>query len=97
MPTQIVTTDDLQILKNELVSEFKALLKEISGTTEKKETKWIKSPQVRRILNISPGSLQHLRITGIIPYTKMGGTLYYDYDDIQKILTDGKTKPKGLL
>lgn len=93
MPAQIVTTDDLQILKNELISEIKALL-EIGGTTEKKETKWIKSPQVRRILNISPGSLQHLRITGVIPYTKMGGTLYYDYDDIQKILNDGKTTHK---
>jgi hypothetical protein len=91
MPAQIVTTDDLRELKVELLEDFKRLLKEHGGQPSKK---WLKSPEVRKLLNISPGTLQNLRINGTLPYTKMGGALYYDYEDIQKILQANKTHNK---
>jgi len=91
MPTQIVTTDDLLELKVELLENFKRLLKEHGGQPSKK---WLKSPEVRKLLDISPGTLQNLRINGTLPYTKMGGALYYDYEDIQKILLANKTQNK---
>ncbi|NJK96525.1 MAG: helix-turn-helix domain-containing protein [Chloroflexia bacterium] len=87
MPAQIITTDDLWEFKIELLEELKRLLKENRGQTSKK---WLKSPEVRKLLNISPGTLQNLRINGTLPYTKIGGALYYDYEDIQKIFLANK-------
>jgi len=86
MAATVLTTDDLQQFKHELLSEIKHLFKE-----EKPEPKkWLKSSQVRKMLNISPGTLQSLRINGILPYSKVGGSMYYAYDDLLKILKDNK-------
>lgn len=84
---QIITTEDLNEFKLELISEIKQLLKENKGEPSKK---WLKSYEVRQILNISPGTLQNLRLNGTLPYTKIGGVIYYDYADMQKMLQTGK-------
>jgi hypothetical protein len=90
MPAQILTTDDLFTFKSELLEEIKKMLKENSGQPVKK---WLKSYEVRKILGISPGTLQNLRINGTLPYTKIGGVIYYEYNDIQKMLQANKCKP----
>jgi hypothetical protein len=83
MESEVITTDDLREFKMELLTDLKKLLKEYSGQPVKK---WLKSREVREILNISPGTLQNLRIKGTLPYTKIGGVMYYDYADIQNML-----------
>ena len=88
MPAQILTTDDLREFQEVLLEEIKKLLRQ-SGVQPTK--KWLKSPEVRKMLAISPGTLQNLRINGTLPYTKIGGVIYYDYEDIQKMLADHKT------
>ena len=70
-----------------MLDDIKRLLKEVSGQPVKK---WLKSYEVRKILNISPGTLQNLRINGTLPYTKIGGVIYYDYSDIQEMLQSRK-------
>jgi hypothetical protein len=87
MPAQILTSDDLREFKVELISEIEKLLRQ-NGIQPVK--KWLKSPDIRKMLNISPGTLQTMRINGTLPYTKIGGVIYYDYDDIQKMLQDRK-------
>ncbi len=87
MATEIITTDDLREFKIEMLSEIKQLLKEYNGQPSKK---WLKSYEVRKILNISPGTLQNLRLNGTLPYTKIGGVIYYDYSDIQDMLQSRK-------
>jgi hypothetical protein len=52
--------------------------------------KWLKSNQVRKMLLVSPGTLQNLRINGTLPYTKIGGVIFYDYEDIKKMLEKHK-------
>ncbi|WP_316931078.1 hypothetical protein [Chryseobacterium oranimense] len=32
--------------------------------------------------------MQNLRINGTLSYTRVGGTLYYNYKDIEKMLND---------
>lgn len=86
---QLVTIDDLLSLKFELLSEIKKLLKETSGQPVKK---WLKSHEVRKLLDISPGTLQHLRVNGTLPFTKIGGVIYYDQEDITGMLQSGKSK-----
>jgi len=87
MATEIITTDDLREFKIELLADIEKLLKQNSGTTSKR---WLKSYEVREVLNISPGTLQHLRVSGVLPFTKIGGTIYYEYTDIQKMIEDNK-------
>ncbi|WP_159517964.1 helix-turn-helix domain-containing protein [Sunxiuqinia indica] len=89
MPSEILTTDDLREFKTELFSELKKLFKENQGLTTKK---WLRSGEVRKLLGISPGTLQNMRINGTLPFTKMGGVLYYDSGDIHKILESGKSQ-----
>jgi hypothetical protein len=87
MPTEIVTTDDLREFKIELLGEIKKMLKEHHGQPAKK---WLKSYEVRELLNISPGTLQNMRINGTLPYTKIGGVMFYDYEDIKKMLHENQ-------
>jgi len=49
-----------------------------------------KQNEVIKLLSISPGTLQNLRLNGILPFTKIGGVLYYGHEDIQKTLQDNK-------
>ena len=86
MEISIVTKEDLQQLKNELLEEIKRLL-EKENTAQKE---WLRSSEVRKLLNISAGTLQTLRINGSLSYTKVGGTLFYSYKDIQKLLSGAK-------
>jgi hypothetical protein len=93
MSAQILTTDDLHEFKIELLEEIRQLLKEHGGEPSKK---WLKSYEVRKILNISPGTLQNLRLNGTLPYTKIGGVMYYDYADIQEMLQSRKQSQPNL-
>mgnify|MGYP003584856634 FL=1 len=78
---QVVTKRDLLNFGNLLLSEIKN-----SKTTETPTKQWLKSAEVREILKISPGTLQNLRINGILKYKRIGGTIYYNYEDIVKML-----------
>ena len=85
MNVELITKNDLNELKKEIISELTDLLKD---NTQKK--KWLKSADVRELLNISSGTLQNLRVNGTLPYTKMGKTIYYEYDDVTAILKKNK-------
>jgi hypothetical protein len=87
MPTSIITTDDLRDFKIELLDDIKTILsKQTSGTLKK----YLKSSEVMEMLQISPGTLQNLRINGTLPYSKMGGIIFYDSEDIQKVMNDSR-------
>ncbi len=85
MPTEIVTTDDLREFKIDLLKEFKQLLAAHHGQPSKK---WLKSYEVRELLGISPGTLQNLRVNGTLPFTKIGGVIFYDSGDINKMMKE---------
>ena len=88
MAANIITLEDLQNFKKELIEEIKILLSQRPATPIRK---WLKSHEVRRLLTVSPGTLQNLRVNGTLPFTKIGGVIYYDYEDIQKMLEGHKT------
>jgi hypothetical protein len=85
MPAQVVTLEDFHELKMEL-AEIRKLVRTLKGESKR----WLKSPEVRKLLGISAGTLQNLRVNGTMPYTKMGGILYYDQEDILKIMLENK-------
>jgi hypothetical protein len=82
MNVDLLSKEDLKIFKTELLNEIKEMIK--PGTGQSKQ--WVKSAEVRKMLSISPGTLQNLRINGTLRYTKIGGMMYYKLEDITKIL-----------
>ena len=86
MAIAIITKEDLQQFKIELLESIENLLQ--GKKTEEKL--WLRTSEVRKLLNISSGTLQNLRINGTLPYSKIGGVLFYNYKDIEKLLTDFK-------
>lgn len=90
MPTEIITTDDLREFKMELLDAFKKILKEENKPRTKK---WLKSREVCKLLGVSSGTLQTLRAKGTIPYAKVGGVMFYDADNIRKMLEQSQVKP----
>jgi hypothetical protein len=91
MPANIVTTDDLRDFKIELLDEFKSLL---TKQSQGKLKRYLKSNEVMELLQISPGTLQNLRINGTLPYTKVGGIIFYDSEEIQKVMADNRIHNK---
>lgn len=87
MPANIITLEDLQSFKRDLIDEISKLLAEHDPKPKKK---WLKSNEVRKMLLISAGTLQTLRINGTLPFTKVGGVMYYEYEDILKMLEKNK-------
>lgn len=84
MPTSIITTDDLREFKMELLDDIKNLLE---NQSKGKLKRYLKSSEVMDLLQVSPGTLQNLRINGTLPYTKIGGIIYYDTEEIQNVMT----------
>jgi hypothetical protein len=90
MVANIITVDDLRTFKQDFLEELVNVLEQRQTTPARK---WLKSHEVRKLLTISPNTLQSLREKGTLPYTKIGGVIYYDFDDIKKMLDENKTKP----
>ncbi|MET3981258.1 hypothetical protein ABIB62_003664 [Mucilaginibacter sp. UYP25] len=86
MNVELVTKEDLRELENNLLNAIKQIIKPGPGDAKK----WLKSVEVRKLLNISPGTLQNLRINGTLHYTKIGGIMYYKLEDINKVLEGGQ-------
>lgn len=62
----------------------------LEGNASKPAKRWLKSMEFRKLLNISYGTLQTLRNNGKLPYTKIGGLIYYDAVEIDQILSNDK-------
>lgn len=82
MTVNIITQEDLQEFKEELLAEIKNLF-QIKNSEQKL---WLRSSEVKELLKISTGTLQNLRVSGNLSYTRVGGTIYYNYKDIEKML-----------
>jgi hypothetical protein len=86
---QLITVGDLEKFRNDLIHEIKSLLKEGTSTPAKK---WLKSTEVKKLLGISTGTLQNLRMNGSLSYSKLGGIIFYDYNEIAKLLKDNEQR-----
>ena len=88
MAASIVTIEDLQNLKQDLLVEFQKILSQRPGTLNKK---WLKSYDLMKLLGVSHGTIQNFRDSGMLPFTKIGGVIFYDIDDVQKMIQDNKS------
>jgi len=91
MATEIITKEDLQEFGERLLQQIGNML----GQVVAEPKKWLKSYQVKNMLKISSNTLQTLRDNGTIPFTKIGGILYYSSEDIRKVLS-GEVRSKRI-
>jgi len=87
MAINVVTVDDLDNFRHKLLEDLKTIIQ----TKAPKQMQWLKSSEVRKVLKISPGTLQNLRINGTLSFTKIGSIIYYKQDDIEAMLSKNKS------
>jgi len=86
MDVELITKEDLIEFESKLLSEIKKIV-QFGG--ERGEKRWLKSNEVRKLLKISPGTLQNLRINGTLNFTRIGSIIYYKQEDINQLLERG--------
>lgn len=84
MNLEIITREDLNVLKQEIIEALKPV-----GNSQNK--RYLRSAEVRKLLGISAGTLQNMRINGSLPYSYIGTTIFYEYDQIVKIFNDNRS------
>ena len=82
MAIEVITREDLHEFRHLLLND----LKDIIQSKPQSEKQWLKSNEVRKLLAISPGTLQNLRVNGTLNYKRIGGIIFYKYEDILKML-----------
>jgi len=86
MGTPIITQADLDQFKEDVINELRILMAKEKDI----KTKWLKNTEVKKMLQISHSTLQTLRANGTLSYSKIGGILYYDAEEIEKMMEDNK-------
>jgi hypothetical protein len=89
MAAEIVTVEDLQRFRIQLLNELKECIQQLKKETSTSTVEGYKTKHLRKILDCSNGKLQALRISGKLHCNKVGGTLYYRREDVQKLLNEG--------
>jgi hypothetical protein len=83
---ELITKADLEHLKIEIKEIIINLIDDSFS-----KNKWLKSNEVQKMLDISSGTLKNLRLNGVLPHSKIGGTMYYNYGDILSVLNKNKS------
>jgi len=86
-----ITKEDLQQFGALLVGTVRKIIEGAKG--EGKETadpEWLKSRAVRKLLDISPGTLQNLRVTGKVRFKKVMGSYYYSKADLTALFNESQ-------
>ncbi len=81
MSAEIVTIEDLEKFRIRLLTDLAKMMQKPDPVEP-----LLRSAQVRKILNISPGTLQKLRVKGILSYTRLDGSFRYRLTDVEQAL-----------
>jgi len=90
MTVELITKDDLEQFRQTMLQDLKLLL---TKRTEEPQ-KYLKSYQVKNMLKISGGTLHTLRANGTLKFTRIGQIIYYNYEDIMKLMEGTKKMGK---
>ena len=75
-----------------LITEFEKKIEQMDGIIDIMQNnnfcsmeKWVIGEKLMKIFGISKRSLQNYRDTGILPYSMIGGKIYYNMTDIEEL------------
>ncbi len=93
MAIEVLTKEDLNEFRQDLLKD----IKEILHLKPPQSKQWLKSTEVRKLLNISPGTLLTLRVNKTLSYTRIGSIIYYASGDIEKVMERNKINSEPTL
>lgn len=73
---------DIEALRGDLLSLTKT-------HSQKLAEEWLDSQQVLFLLNISPRKLKTLRDNGMMPFSRIGGKVFFRTSDVEHLLEQG--------
>ncbi len=90
MNIKIDINEEFRDVKNELLKEFKEIIRnEVSDHLSKK---WIRAKELQKLTGWSSSTIQTYRSNGALTYSKVGGTVFYDIHALNNLLeTNSKT------
>ena len=77
-----MTHEDYQALDEKL----SRILSLVSSTEKVEPNPVMKSAEVKRILHCTDATLKNYRDQGKLPYSKIGGTYYYEKEKVEALL-----------
>ena len=81
-----VTKDDLRQFGLLLLNDIRKIMEDSQRSEEESlDPEWLKSRVVRKLMDMSAGSLQNLRVTGKVRFKKVLGSYYYNKTDLRKL------------
>ncbi len=83
---EILSKQDLELFRIRMISDIEKIL--VANFSPQEDFGWLRSKAIRKIMDISPATLQNLRITGKIRFKKVMGSYYYNKEDLQKLFED---------
>lgn len=90
---EIITKEDLRQFGLQLLDKMRIIVQETTpAQTELVQPEWLKSKAVKKLLDISAGSVQNLRVTQKVRFKKVLGSYYYNKEDLQKLFNDEPDK-----
>lgn len=78
--------EDLEKFRIRLLADLGAMIKRSEAVQP-----LLTSGQVRKLLNISPATLQKLRVNRKLPYIKLEGAFRYRVEDVERITNAHKS------
>ncbi len=81
MNLEIITREEFNSFKQEVLEALKPVI-------NNQPKQYLRSAEMRKMLNISAGTLQNMRINGTLPFIKVGSTILYDLDMVIKIFKE---------
>ncbi|WP_235832093.1 DNA-binding protein [Flavobacterium ranwuense] len=89
MMSDILTKDDLRQFGLLLINDIRKIMEDAQlREKENIHPEWLKSRAVRKLMDMSPGSLQNLRVTGKVRFKKVLGSYYYNKEDLIKLFNE---------
>lgn len=87
--SEAVTKEDLKQFGLLLLDKIRIIMNETTNRqTKLADPEWLKSKAVRKLLDISAGSVQNLRMTQKVRFKKVLGSYYYNKEDLLKLFKD---------
>lgn len=88
MNVEVITREDLHAFRMQLLEDIKSLLKQ-GKETSLENVEGYKTANVRKILGCSVNKLVSLRVARKIRTKKIGGTVYYNREDVKRLVEEG--------
>ena len=92
----ITSTEDLRRIVDASVEAATEKVLSRVKTTESSHKEWLTNREVMGFLGLSKATLQRYRTSGRLPYSKIGGNIYYRYHDLVAVLEDNLVREEGM-